>query len=225
MNNLVRCSILSLALWASAGQALGPAGSAGASGQGLAPPNPQAWWPQWQARVSLQAAPLALASPALGAAFPSSLLSSNAASRGVQGGALLGDYYFASPALGQFRASGGLTLGQTGGAPLAFAPGLAAGNNGPGPVPSRMGLTLLGGGPAPGLWPAEASDAAPYLGLGYSASLWGDSVAVSADWGLVYQRQAEALGRRALFGNQGASQSQRDLRLMPVMQLGVRYTF
>ena len=61
----------------------------------------------------------------------------------------------------------------------------------------------------------------PYLGLGFSGALWRNSLAVTADVGMV---AGGSLGK-ALLGNQGVERALRDLRLAPVLQLGVRYTF
>ncbi len=192
------------------------------AGQGLAAPQADTWWPQWQARLSLQAAPLASTYlPSNGLAQPGL-----AAQRGVQGGALLGDYYFARPlAAGHFRASGGLMVGTLGGAPLNFAQA-ASTSTGMAALP-RLGLSLLSPSAAPtGMLATENADPVPYLGLGYSGSLWRNSISLTADLGMVSERPAAAgnVGR-ALFGNQGMNQALRDMRLSPVLQLGMRYTF
>ena len=191
------------------------------AGQGLTAPRPDVWWPQWQARLSLQTAPLA-----------SALLYSDRSTqaglstqRGVQGGALLGDYYFARPLMGQLRASGGLMFGPLGGAPHGFAstqlavPGSA--------LPNRLGLSLLGAATPASKWTAsESTETVPYVGLGYSGSWWRDSLSLTADLGMVSERPTAAgnVGR-AVFGNQGMNQALRDLRLSPVLQLGMRYAF
>ena len=192
------------------------------AGQGLAAPQADTWWPQWQARLSLQAAPLASTHlPSNGLAQPGL-----AAQRGVQGGALLGDYYFARPlAAGHFRASGGLMVGTLGGAPLNFAQA-ASTSTGMAALP-RLGLSLLSPSAAPsGMLATENADPVPYLGLGYSGSVWRNSISLTADLGMVSERPAAAgnVGR-ALFGNQGMNQALRDMRLSPVLQLGMRYTF
>ena len=192
------------------------------AGQGLAAPQADTWWPQWQARLSLQAAPLAAAYRAGNGLAQPGL----ATQRSVQGGALLGDYYFArSLAVGHFRASGGLMIGTLGGAPQSFtqtagpSTGIAA--------PPRLGLSLLSPSAAPSsALASENADPVPYLGFGYSGSLWHDSISLTADLGMVSERAAAAgnVGR-ALFGNQGMNQALRDMRLSPVLQLGMRYTF
>ncbi len=191
------------------------------AGQGLTAPQPDVWWPQWQARLSLQTAPLASALLYTDGSTQAGL----SPQRGVRGGALLGDYYFARPLMGQLRASGGLMFGPLGGAPQGFAsspfsvPGSA--------LPTRLGLSLLGSATPASRWPAsEGTETVPYVGLGYSGSWWGDSLSLTADLGMVSERPTAAgnVGR-AVFGNQGMNQALRDLRLSPVLQLGMRYAF
>ncbi len=173
---------------------------------GLAVPSADTLWPQWQARIAVQtsaASPLAM----------TSLLDSSVGRRTVQGASFLGDYIFASPSFGNFRATGGLFFGNAGGAPLLSA---AAG--------PRLGLALQGGGAAsvPGQEPAGTL---PYLGMGFSSAALLPSLSVSADIGWVAgQSSSLAGGGRPLFGNQ-AGASLRDLRISPVLQLGLRYAF
>ena len=177
------------------------------AGGGLVAPPADTLWPQWQARIAVQTAavsPLGL----------SRLLEEGQRQRGWQGGALLGDYYFAQPFFGSFRASGGLMFGSTGGAPLLSAP-----------LGSRLGLTLQSTGnlAAPG---AEAPGTLPYLGLGFTSAAWWRSLSLTADLGWVAEHpSAVADVGRALFGTQGKENAWRELRLSPVLQLGLRYTF
>ena len=171
---------------------------------GLVAPPADTLWPQWQARIAVQTAAL---SP-LGL---SGLLEGSAPQRRWQGGALLGDYYFAKPSFGSFRASGGLMFGRIGGAPLLSAP-----------VGSRLGLTLQGTGnlPTPG---TETARTVPYFGLGFSSAAWWHTLSLTADLGWVAE-QPSAAGR-AVFGSQGKDKAWRELSLSPVLQLGVRYSF
>jgi hypothetical protein len=179
---------------------------------GLVVPQAEALWPQWQARVAVQTA-------AISPLSVSSLLHHNGAStaRAAQGGAILGDYYFAQPAFGSFRASGGLMLGSMGGAPQLS--GLAS---------PRLGLTLqsLGGAGANGATGAESGGTVPYLGLGFVSSAWRNSLSLTADLGWV-AAQPSAMGGvgRAIFGNQAWETALREIRIAPVLQLGVRYAF
>jgi hypothetical protein len=187
------CFSLSLAALVSGTQA----------GQGLTAPPAEALWPQWQARFSVQSA-------GLSALAGTALLDQSAAS--VKGAALLGDYYFARPALGGFRASGGLMTGPLGSAPWLSA---AAGDRVDLAV-NRVGSPLLTSN-------ADSVATVPYLGVGYTGATWRHGPAITADVGLV----AEHLGGlgRAVFGNQGFESGMRELRLSPVLQLGVRYNF
>lgn len=172
------------------------------AGDGLMAPAVETLWPQWHARIAVQTA-------AVSPLSYSQWADSSGTARSLQGGAVLGDYYFATPSFGSFRASGGLMVGSTGGAPLWAA---AAG--------PRLGLAVQSAGVAlPGAH--ESAGTMPYLGLGFSGALWRNSLAVTADVGLV---AGGSLGK-ALFGNQGMDRAWRDLRLAPVVQLGVRYTF
>jgi hypothetical protein len=176
--------------------------------EGLVAPTADTLWPQWHARIAVQTAS---ASPLTGSRWSDG----NAMQRGLQGGAVLGDYYFANPSFGSFRASGGVLVGVQGGVPLISA---AAG--------PRLGLSVSGGAAAwagPG---AETPGAVPYLGLGFTGHAWHSGLAVTADFGLVAERPGAAAGvGRALFGNQGMESAVHELRLEPVLQLGVRYTF
>ena len=182
-------------------------GCAARAADGLQAPAVEALWPQWQARINLQTdslTPLSLSRPFDGAG----------PQRGVQGAALLGDYYFGEATQGGFRASGGLLIGAQGGSPWA---GMQAN--------SRLGLALSAGG----LGSASAYDmsaTATYLGLGYTGTVWHSGLALTADLGLVAERAGAAAGLgRALFGNQGAESALRDMRLSPMLQLGLRYSF
>ena len=174
---------------------------------GLLVPAADTLWPQWQARIAVQTAavsPLGL----------SRLLEGGTPHGSWQGGALLGDYYFATPSFGSFRASGGLMFGSTGGAPLLSAA-----------VGSRLGLALqsTGSQPTPG---AESAGTLPYLGLGFTSAAWRRSLSLTADLGWVAEQPSAAAGvGRALFGTQGKENAWRELRLSPVLQVGLRYTF
>lgn len=173
---------------------------------GLVAPAVETVWPQWQARVSLQTAglsPLGLSRQLDGAPVQ----------RGVQGGAIIGDYYFATPSFGSFRASGGLMVGSPGGLPLGRAS-----------ASPRLGMSLSSSllphavaGPDSGNGYNHQTQ--PYFGLGFSGAPWRNGLAISADLGLVAGRGS------ALFGNQGFEGTVRELRLSPVLQLGVRYAF
>lgn len=132
---------------------------------------------------------------------------------------LFGDYYLTGPGFGDGQVAGGLRV--TSG--LAF-----------GPRSSTLGLppARLGEGPrrAPGLrFGAEADPsriALPYLGLGYTSLSAREGWGFSADIGLGGLRP----GERLRLGRSGPTAAQvegvlNDLRLAPVLQLGVSYAF
>lgn len=176
--------------------------------QGLTLPAAETLWPQWRARITL----LTTGGGALALA---PLSDSGAAPSGLRGGALVGDYVFATPAFGQFRASGGLLSGHLSGLPLASA--LAG---------QRLGVAVQRS-VAPVWAPGSDTPATlPYIGFGFSGAAGLAGLSLTADLGLVAERPEAAIGvGRALFGTQGMESSLRELRLAPVMQLGVRYTF
>jgi hypothetical protein len=181
---------------------------------GLATPTADMLWPQWQARITVQTA-AAQRLPGFGLSALSPRLGSResaGAQGGVQGAAVLGDYTFARLFFGSFRASGGLMMGTQGGAPGITS--LA------GPSNAAVGSSVLfGAGTASGV---ASDNTVPYLGLGFSGAAWHNSLSVMADLGLVSGRPSAA---RALFGNQGAENALREMRLSPVLQVGVRYSF
>jgi hypothetical protein len=73
---------------------------------------------------------------------------------------------------------------------------------------------------APGL------SAMPYLGLGYSEHSLKTGWGFWADIGLVVQSPGQALGvGRVFLGGQSAEELVRELRLSPMLQLGVNYSF
>jgi hypothetical protein len=172
---------------------------------GIVAPQNHWLWPNLQARVTLQTATL---SPI--AAGSLARHAETGALRGVQGGALFGDYIFARPGYGDFRATSGLLVGSLSGAPTQS---LAIG---------RVGLSVLDGAAAGSAEPG----ALPYLGMGYSSPLIWGGLSVTADLGLVAGRPAgfSSVGK-ALFGNQAMDLALRELRLQPVLQFGVRYAF
>jgi hypothetical protein len=177
------------------------------AGSGLLAPDASMLWPLWQARIAVQTAGLT----PLGLVHP---LDGSAPQRAWQGGALLGDYNFAVPAYGTFRASGGLMVGVLGGAPLVSVA------SGP-----RLGWSLQTQG-QPLATGADAPGTVPYLGLGFTGAPWRQSLSITADLGLVAERPGAAGGvGRAIFGNQGMQSALREMRLSPLLQLGMRYTF
>ena len=169
---------------------------------GLSTPRPDTLWPQWQARVQLQTSNL--------------LPFESRTAQEIKGGAVLGDYLLMQPSFGVFRATGGIVSGSLAGAPLYKAlPG------------QSLGLSVQGSGLQPRLLPvAEAPQPLPYLGLGFSTARLGGGFSVSADFGLVAQSLGSSIDLgRALLGTQSVEQAWRELRLSPMAQLSVRYSF
>ena len=73
---------------------------------------------------------------------------------------------------------------------------------------------------------AQGLSAMPYLGLGYSEHSLKTGWGFWADIGLVVQSPGQALGvGRVLWGGQSAEELLRELRLSPMLQLGVNYSF
>lgn len=108
---------------------------------------------------------------------------------------MVGDYYFA-PSLG-LRATGGLQAGMARSSDI------------------RLGTTR--------------QRAAPYVGLGYStagvsANRWG-GWGVSADIGVVAGHNSDLTLGRALDNPASVGELLRELRLTPVLQMGVSYAF
>jgi hypothetical protein len=173
---------------------------------GLAPRADEWLWPQVQARITLNTVSTATLGPV-------SLLREGAA-RSVQGGSVLGDYVLASPAFGSLRATSGLMLGSTSGATLSS-----------GSASPRLSISTLDQG-----WgangPVDSAHATPYLGLGYNTPLAWRSVSLSADLGVVAERPSGIPGfGRALFGSGGIDSAWREMRVAPMVQLSVRYSF
>ena len=203
----IRSALLSIAMLL-----LAPA--AGAAG-GLSPPPGADIWPQWQARLNVGTAKLA----------PSGLAAwTDPAATGapnLQSGALLGDYYFNAPglrlpsSLGGLRATGGLTTGARGLTPMPGTGAVRAGQRGVFSAQSGS-VPLAGDGPG---------DTVPYLGLGYTGLAVKGGWGFTADLGVMADGPGSAGLGRALFGNQGLNSSLREMRLSPVLQVGVNYAF
>ena len=140
---------------------------------------------------------------------------------------LLGDYYFSRPSISNgrvsgFRATGGVLLGPRLGTWSMSQTSITYDT-------STVTIERRNFGLLPPLLDAvdrDAGSAVPYVGVGYSnvfdKGRWG----VSADLGLIALRPSGGglrLGRA--FGVQTSDDSLRDLRLAPMLQLGVSYSF
>ena len=185
--------------------------------------------------LGLGAAPLAQADEADGLTLPRLQgrvklgVSPEAAGAGLNnsakltGASVLGDYYFGREAsragdASGFRATGGVFLGSRLG--LWGGP-LSAPMSGSLLVVERHSFSLLA-------LPHGAEDAGtvPYLGLGYSGSSLKGSLNFSADFGLMTLNAGTAvrLGRNAT-GGQSLDDVLREVRLSPLVQVGVSYQF
>jgi hypothetical protein len=175
---------------------------------GLQLPTATPNWPQWQGRLALGQGPQTL----------------NESPR-WRSGSLLGDYYFyrhsmTSPTspMGGFRATSGLMFGNA-------APRLLTGL-GPNTT-SGLGLTRTGLGQRSDGWLSEADHATTsYLGFGYTLLSLRGGWGLSADIGLAsLPRSTTALGPGSSLGRSGLEDNLRDLRLTPLLQLGLSYSF
>jgi hypothetical protein len=179
-----------------------------AQGQGLVLDATNAFGPRLQARVGVNTS--------LATADGSSV------SWQQQAGVVLGDYYFSRARLGEmqvssgFRATSGVLLGQRS---LALStPALAQG--------TTIGLTTLRQPrlAMPGLEvAAEPWAAVPYVGVGWSGLSAKGGWGVSADFG--FAGRSYASGGLRVSGGQSLDDLLRELRLTPMVQLGVSYAF
>jgi hypothetical protein len=178
-------------------------------GQGLNVDIDRLPWPQWQARLQMAAEPMA---PAVGSLEGVATLRPRSA-------ALFGDYYVAKPYFGQaggVRLTSGVVVGTRG---AVFGPGQVS-------LPGTFAFSAMA---RPGLASAANTDADgtqawPYVGIGYSDASVRGGWGFSADLGLAAQSFGLFRAARSL-GNQSLDDFVRDLRLTPVLQLGVSYRF
>ena len=141
-------------------------------------------------------------------------------------GSLLGERFLfdASPVGVSYRASGlrassGLVLG-AGSAALGLASALA-----PAGVSAPTRAWGPGGSPTNTDMPVtERWSASPYLGIGYSHHSLDGAWGMSADLGMVAAGLAWEFGRQSL-GAPRLDEAVRNLRLRPVLQLGMHYRF
>lgn len=145
------------------------------------------------------------------------------------GATVVGDYYFSAATPAQqlnrsgFRASSGLLIKQPGVSlsELAWSSRAAATFG----TPSHLQLSSAIGSLEPSS-DATTYSTMPYVGIGYSGihakSGWG----FWADVGLVMRSPGNMLGvGRVVSGSQSAEDLVRELRLSPLLQLGVNYSF
>ena len=147
---------------------------------------------------------------------------SGSASWQQQAGVLLGDYYFSRARLGEgqvssgFRATSGVMLGQR-----SLALGTPA-------LPSGQGMAVTQlrqpRGALPGIESAsEPWAAVPYIGIGWSGVSVRGGWGVSADLGIAGRSYGN--GGLRVNGNQSLDDLLRELRISPMVQVGVSYAF
>jgi hypothetical protein len=161
-------------------------------------------WPRWQARLGVTTA--AAARTDLHAAGQ------------LQSARLFGDYYFTGPGFGIGRVGGGLraTSGLLSGPHALSAPTL----------PSRQGLSFNLSARQSAAFDGSLDSGAPvpYLGVGYTGVSLRGGWGFTADVGLMAPASGLRVGRGAV-ASQSVDDLLRDLRLTPVLQLGVSYSF
>jgi hypothetical protein len=202
---------LSLSVPLTVSLTLGLASWSASAASGLLPPASDTLWPSLQARIAVQTTP--------SSALSLTGLSSPRTPGGVQGAAVFGDYYFARPSFGGFRATSGLLVGAQGGMPQLSAD-----------AGTRLGLAVSNAA-VPWLSQQAGSDglaALPYLGVGFSSQAAGAGTggwSLSADLGLVAEGVGAVGSLRRALGVQGVENTRRELRLSPLLQVGWRYSF
>ncbi|HJV59987.1 MAG TPA: hypothetical protein VJ743_03525 [Albitalea sp.] len=201
-----------------AGLSIGACGAAWAvQGQGLVP-SADSVWPRWQGRLSV-----GLTTPL----FHGDTLASSDSGLKVGGASLLGDFYFMRSLRGVgsgtgFRATSGLLLG-TRSAPLLSTPP-SVGFSGRAFSVERRGLGGLSVAAGPNDPNADAG-AVPYLGVGYTGLAGKGGWGFSADLGLMALNPGSVKLGRMLNGAQSLDDVLRDMRLSPLVQVGVSYSF
>lgn len=179
-----------------------------AQSQGLTFDEQPRFGPRLQARVGVNTS--------------TALTEGGSASWQQQAGVLLGDYYFSRARLGQgqvssgFRATSGMLLGQRS---LALGTPALSGAQG-------MAVTQLRQprGALPGIESAsEPWAAVPYVGIGWSGVSVRGGWGVSADLGIAGRSGGN--GGLRVNGNQSLDDLLRELRIAPMVQLGVSYAF
>jgi hypothetical protein len=177
-----------------------------ADGDSLTPNADQSPWARWQGRLSL------------GKSAP--LWRPGVESSKVSNASLMGDYYFGRSLVGAgsaggFRATSGLLFGPRSSL-LIGQPGLAAGNA------FSIGSRPFGQSAMPYTSDTIGDNATlPYLGVGYTNLAARSGWSFSADLGLV----AQTPGGIKVIRNQSLDDAVRELRLAPLVQLGVSYAF
>ncbi len=199
------------------------AGAADAQqGDGLSVDATDKAWPRWQARIALGVSPGVWRADS--AAFNTSV------SR-LSGLSVMGDYYFWNPSSATrpatssgFRATSGLIVGSRSSAYLsgpvvnAGAAGLSVRSLGAQPTRSALAGSNADVG-------SDASGATPYVGMGYTGASLKGGWGFSADIGLMALNPGSAVKLGRVLSGQSLDDTLREMRLSPLLQLGVSYSF
>jgi hypothetical protein len=194
------------------------ASAAAGQGEGLVPTQANLW-PRWQGRLVLDARPTPL---------QPDVFSVDSSGLKISGAGLLGDYYFARSLRGVgsgggFRATSGVFLGaHAAGTPLSTAPAVGLAGRA-----FNVDRRSLGSLSLPTSAESNADNSAiPYLGVGYTGMAGRGGWGFSADFGLMALGPGSAVKLGRVFtGNQSLDGALRDMRLSPLLQLGISYSF
>jgi len=195
------------------------AATAWADGSGLVLHDDASNWPRWQGRLGLGT----LSSTGLRG---EPLQRGDFAELKLGSLSLMGDYYLTGPLLGGSRLSGGLRA--TSGLVVGPRRALLSNPALPGQQGSPFSLTrLVGGVPLSALDGSNPDlGTAPYLGIGYTGVSIKGGLSFSADLGIAALNPGPGLHfGRVTSGTQSFDDMLRDLRLTPVIQLGLSYSF
>lgn len=200
---------LTIALTALLGAA-GAGQAQAAEGSGLRAYVEDTVWPRWQARV-LSNASFSLWRHAATEA---------AQRRPYESMSVLGDYYFARGTLGPqrsggFRATSGLIFGNVSSQAIG---GLEL-------DPRSHYLGSIAGDPYDNRPFAPRLDSAPYLGIGYTSLTAGSGWGFTADIGLAARTGSTGQLGRSLGSAQSLDDTLREMRLTPLVNVGVSYSF
>jgi hypothetical protein len=176
-------------------------------------------WPQWQGR--------------LGVGTTSTLPSTNArdALRSDTNDArlgnlsVMGDYYMTGPLVARQQLTGGLRA--TGGMVIGPRSSLLSNPALPSSQASPFALSRLTGGSPMTTDGSTDVGTAPYLGIGYTGVSVKGAFSFSADFGLAGLGPPQSGLRfgRTVSGPQTLDDTLHDLRMTPVLQLGLSYSF
>lgn len=174
-------------------------------------------WAPWQGRIAITTGtPL----------WRAELLRNESFGLKVQGLGLMGDYYFSHSQLGPrgaggFRATSGVLIGN---ATSLWATQPPSGIGGGGLSVRQRNSSLFTG--IAGSEPPSESTTVPYIGVGYTGLSLKGGWGFAADVGLKARQPGSAMRLgRVMNGSQSFDELVRELRLTPVLQLGVSYSF